>query len=60
MMMNPALPYLRCIQWTEAVPTEPHRLVADVDATFGQQLLDLPRRQREPNIHHHSEPDDLG
>ena len=27
---------------------------------LGQQVLDLPQRQREPNIHHHSEPDDLG
>ena len=35
-------------------------LVADVDATLGQQVLDLPQRQREPDIHHHSEPDDLG
>ena len=35
-------------------------LMADVDATLGQQVLDLPQRQREANIHHHSEPDDLG
>ena len=27
---------------------------------LGQQVLDLPQRQREPDIHHHSEPDDLG
>ena len=30
------------------------------DRTLGQQVLDLPQRQREPNIHHHSEPDDFG
>ena len=35
-------------------------LKADVNATLGQQVLDLPHRQRELNIHHHSEPDDLG
>ena len=27
---------------------------------LGQQVFDLPQRQREPNIHHYSEPDDLG
>jgi hypothetical protein len=28
--------------WTEPVPPEPHRLVADVDAALEQQILDLP------------------
>ena len=26
---------------TKAVPPEPHRLVADIDATFMQQILDI-------------------
>ena len=58
--MNPALPFLGCKQRTKPVPPVPHGLVADLDATLGQQILDLPQRQREPNIHHHCEPDDLG
>ena len=58
--MNAALPDLRAKQWTEPVPPQPYGLMADVDATLGQQVLDLPQRQREANIHHHSEPDDLG
>ena len=43
--MNPTLPDLRCKQRTEPVPPEPYRLVADVDATFGQQILDLSQQQ---------------
>ena len=39
---------------------EPHRLVADVDATFEQQVLDLAQRQRITDVHHHREADDLG
>ena len=30
----------------EPVPPEPHRLVADVDAALGQQVLHIPERQR--------------
>lgn len=37
----------------EPVPPEPHRLVADVDPTFEQEVFDIPKRQREPHIHHH-------
>jgi hypothetical protein len=29
---------------TEPVPPEPHRLMTNVDATFGQQVLDLAQR----------------
>src|SRR5665811_1733609 len=60
MKMNPTLPDLRCKQRTEPVPPEPYRLVADVDATFGQQILDLSQRQGKPDIHHHRKPDDRG
>ncbi len=35
-MMNPVLPNLGCKQRTEPVPPELNRLVAEVDATFGQ------------------------
>ena len=60
MMMIPALADLRGKQLTEPVPPVAHGLVADVDATLDQQVLDLPQRQREANIHHHSEPDHFG
>jgi hypothetical protein len=36
-------------QWTEPVPPQPHRLVADVDAPFEQQVLDIAQRQRKPH-----------
>ena len=39
---------------------EPHRLVTDVDATLEQNILDLPRRQRIADVHHHHEADHLG
>ena len=45
MTMNPALADLRGKQRTEPVPPVPHGLVADVDATLGQQVLDLSQRQ---------------
>ena len=42
MMMNPTLPRLGGKQRTEPVPPKPNRLVTDVDATFEQQIFDLP------------------
>ncbi len=35
---------------SEAVPPEPDRLKADVDAPFVQQVFDLAQRQREPDV----------
>ena len=40
--MHTPPPDLRGEHWTEPVPPEPHRLVADVDAAFEQQVFDLP------------------
>jgi hypothetical protein len=34
--------------------------VADIDATFKQQVFDLPQRQRIADVHHHREADYLG
>ena len=34
--------------------------MADVDAALVQQILDIPEREREPNIHHYRQADDLG
>ena len=36
-----------------------HRLAAFVDPTFEQQILNVPHQQREANIHHHDQGDDL-
>ena len=41
----------------EAVPPEPHRLVAEIYPTFRQQILDVPKRQRVFDVHHNDEPD---
>ena len=34
----------------EPVPPEAHRLVADVDATLEQQILDVAQRERIPHV----------
>jgi hypothetical protein len=46
--------------WAEPIPSEPHSLVADVDATFEQQILNWAKRQRKSDIHHHCEADEFG
>ena len=43
-MVDTPLPDLRGEHRTEPVPPEPYRLVADIDATLEQQILDLPQR----------------
>lgn len=43
----------------EAVPPKPRRLIADIDATLGQQVLHVPQRQRVLHIHHDHRPDNL-
>ena len=34
--------------------------MADVDATFEQDIFDLAERQRVTDVHHHRKTDDLG
>ena len=51
---------LRGKHWPEPMPPKPHRLMADVDAALVQKVLDVSQRQREPDIHHHSQADDFG
>ena len=41
------------------VPPEPDRLMADVDPAFGQQVLDVSKRQWKSDVHHHNQTDDL-
>jgi hypothetical protein len=33
--------------------------MADIDATLGQQILDVAQRQRVSHVHHHDQTDDL-
>jgi len=42
--MNSSYARLRDKHRAEPVPPEPHRLTANVDATLGQQVLDLAQR----------------
>src|SRR6056297_446378 len=57
--LDAALADLGSEQRTEAMPPEPHRLVADLDTALMQKILDVPKREREPDVHHHRQTDDL-
>src|SRR5208337_4637856 len=39
------------------VPPKPDGLMADVDPPLGQEILDVPQRQRVPDVHHHDQTD---
>ena len=58
-MMNAPLPDLSGEHRSEPVPPEPHRLVADIDTTLEQQVLDLAQRQRIADVQHHCEADNF-
>jgi hypothetical protein len=45
---------------SEPVPPEPNRFVSDVDTALVQEVLDVPERQRIPDVHHHCKADNLG
>jgi hypothetical protein len=42
---------------TKPVPPKPDRLMADVDAALGQEILDVAQRQRVLHVHHHDQTD---
>jgi hypothetical protein len=44
----------------KSVPPKSNFLVADLDATLVQNILDIPKRKRKTNIHHDGQTDDLG
>lgn len=44
---------------TKAVPLISDRFVADIDTPFMQKILDIPERQREADVQHHRQADDL-
>ena len=57
--LNPFSSDLRGKHRTKSVTPEPHRFVADIDATFMQQILDIAKGKWKPDIHHHRQADDL-
>ncbi len=57
---NPLAPDIGGEQRAEPIPPQPDRFMADVDAALEQQVLDVPQRQRETDIHHYHEADHLG
>lgn len=50
---------LGCEDRTKTVPPEPNCFVADVDAAFVEQILDIAKRQWKPDIQHHREANDF-
>ena len=54
-----SLPNLGGEHWAKTVPPESDGLVADVDPTLGQQILDVAQRQRVSHVHHHHQTDHL-
>jgi hypothetical protein len=53
-------PYLGGEHRAEPVPPIPDRFVADLDPALVEQVLDIAQRQREANVEHHRQADDLG
>ncbi len=54
---DPLSPDIAGTERPKPVPPHPYRLMADVDAAFEQQVLDVAQRQPEANLHHHYKPD---
>ena len=44
----------------EPVPPEPHSLVAYLDASLVEKILDVPQREWEPYVHHHGQANNHG
>jgi len=57
--LDPAFPDLSGEQRAEPMPPEPDGFMADLDTALMQQILDVPKREREPDVHHHRQADDL-
>ena len=59
-LLRPTFPDLAGKHRTKPVPPVPDCLVADFDSALVQQVFYVSKREREADIHHHSEPNDLG
>ena len=58
--MDPVITNFSGEHRTKPVPPKSNRLVADIDATLVQQILNISKRKWKPNIHHHRQADDFG
>jgi hypothetical protein len=45
---------------SEPTPPETYRFMIDINASHIKQILDIAQGQRIPDIHHHSQTDDVG
>ena len=57
--LNPSLSDLGRKHRTEPVPPVSHRFMADINAAFVQQIFDISKGQRERDVQHHRQADDL-
>jgi hypothetical protein len=58
--LDAALPDFGGEDRAKAMPPKPDGLMADLDAALVQQILDVPQREREPDVHHNRQADDFG
>ena len=58
--VDPALLDLTGEHRAKPMPPKSNSFVADIDAALVKQILDVSQREREPNVEHHREADDLG
>ena len=57
--INPSAANFSGKQRAKFILPVPHSFVADVDAALVQQVLDIAKRKRQPNLQHHCQPNDL-
>ena len=50
---------LRRKEWPEPMPSIPYGFVADIDASFVKQVLDVPQCERKPHIQHNGQADNF-
>ncbi len=56
---NSAFSYLGSDHRAKPMPPVSHRFMADIDAAFVQQILDISKGQRETDVHHNRQSDNL-
>ena len=58
--INPLPPDFFRKHRAKSIPPKPDGFMADINAAFVQQILHIPERQREPDVHHHGQANDFG
>ncbi len=56
---DPLAPDLSSEHRAKPLPPLTNGLVADLDTTLVEEVLDVSKRQREPDVEHHRQADDL-